>query len=471
MRRFIMRAHAVVAAGVVLGIGGVTGASASGAALRAPQALRVSAAATSHAAVSPGTQLWVKRFGNGFAASVAASPTGKVVFVTGQGAEASGYLDYATVAYNAATGAQLWAKSYNDTRHGYSAANSVAVSPDGKTVFVTGLSGLTSAQTGYATVAYNAATGAQLWVKRYNGPANVGGEATSVAVSPTGAMVFVTGCTSNGAGGYATVAYSAATGARLWVKRYLPANNISTVASAVAVSPDGKTVFVTGGSGGPAFSVYATVAYNAATGARLWVKRFNHGTGVAASSLAVSPTGAMVYVAGATFSGTTAYNYATVAYNAATGAQVWVKRYDGPAKSDDEANSVAVSPTGTMVFVTGLSYGGSTTGDDYATVAYNATTGAQLWVKRYIGPGHGGDDAYSVAVSPTGGTVYVTGQSEGANSSFDYATVAYNAATGAQVWVKRYGSANGTDTAKSMAVSPTGTVFVIGNPATIAYSG
>jgi outer membrane protein assembly factor BamB len=424
---------------------------------------------------NPGTQLWVKLYSRlGVAASVAASPTGKVVFVTGQGAEASGNLDYATIAYNAATGAQLWAKSYNDTPTGYSAASSVAVSPDGKTVFVTGLSGLNTVNLDYATVAYNAATGAQLWVKRYNGPANLGNEATSMAVSPTGAMVFVTGYTSNGSGGYATVAYNAATGAQLWVKRYLPANNnISTTARSVAVSPDGKTVFVTGQSGGTDFKVAATVAYNAATGAQLWVKRYNSGPGgvTGASSLAVSPTGAMVYVTGTSFSSTKNYNYATIAYNAATGAQVWVQRYVDPAKGGDQAHSVAVSPTGKMVFVTGQSYGSSTAGVDYVTVAYNAATGAQVWVQRYVGPGHGGDDAYSVAVSPTGGTVYVTGQSGGANSTFDYATVAYNAATGAQVWVQRYANASSVPAAYSMAVSPTGTVFVTGNPATIAYNG
>jgi outer membrane protein assembly factor BamB len=431
----------------------------------------VSSATAPQALANPGAQLWAKRYGGDGAYSVAASPTGKVVFVTGQGVEASGNLDYATVAYNAATGAQLWAKSYNDGPNGYSAANSVAVSPDGKTVFVTGLSGLNSVNLDYATVAYNAATGAQLWVARYNGPANLDNEATSVAVSPTGAMVFVTGYTDNGSSGYATVAYNAATGAQLWVKRYLPANNISTAATSVAVSPDGKTVFVTGGSGGTNFKVYATIAYNAATGAQLWVKRYNSGPGTTgASSLAVSPTGAMVYVTGTSFSSTKNYNYATVAYNAATGAQVWVQRYVDPAKGGDEAHSVAVSPTGKMVFVTGQSYGSSTTGVDYATVAYNAATGAQAWVQRYVGPANGGDDAYSVAVSPTGGTVYVTGQSGGANSSFDYATVAYNANTGAQAWVQRYGSAS-VATAYSMAVSPTGTVFVTGNPATIAYNG
>ena len=46
-------------------------------------------------------------------------------------------------------------------------------------------------------------------------------------------------------------------------------------------------------------------------------------------------------------------------------------------------------------------------------MAYNAAIGAQLWVKRYAGLSKGGSgtQAYSVAVSPSGTTVYVTGES------------------------------------------------------------
>lgn len=77
-----------------------------------------------------------------------------------------------------------------------------------------------------------------------------------------------------------------------------------------------------------------------------------------------------------------------------------------------------------MVFVTGYSTG-ATTSIDYATIGYNAATGAQQWVKRYNGPNRN-DFASAVAVSPTGGRVFVTGQSYVKINDSDWATIAYS---------------------------------------------
>lgn len=65
---------------------------------------------------------------------------------------------------------------------------------------------------------------------------------------------------------------------------------------------------------------------------------------------------------------------------------------------------------------------------DYATVAYDAVTGAELWVARFDGPASGDDRATALGVSPDGSTVYVAGTSEGDGTSYDIATVAYDAA-------------------------------------------
>jgi outer membrane protein assembly factor BamB len=480
------------AAGAALAAVGVTGASASAA--RTPQAVTaltvtVTGAGTSLAAASPGTQLWMKLYanrGNGGASSAAVSPNGSTVFVTGYTTTAKGAADDTTVAYNSVTGAQRWAKSYGGPG-GTDKAVSVAVSPNGKAVFVTGYSFRAVSGVDYATIAYNATTGAQLWVKRYDDGLgnNDNSEAAEVAVSPNGSTVFVTGYSLSATRGndYATIAYNAATGAQRWAARY---NGVSggNYAHALAVSPNGKTVFVTGSSIGAHNSYdYATVAYNAVTGAQRWAKRYNGarngGVSRGANAVVVSPNGSTVFVTGSSIGTNDSYDYATVAYNAVTGAQRWAKRYDGPGSGDGQAYSAAVSPSGATVFVTGYTDTSSTSaGYDYATVAYNAATGAQRWAARYNGPGNFTDEAFQVAVAPGGGAVYVTGESAGA--SFDgwgWATVAYNAATGSRLWIRRYDVAGGAR-AHSLAVSrTTGTVFVTGysgesgDYATIAYKG
>ena len=65
------------------------------------------------------------------------------------------------------------------------------------------------------------------------------------------------------------------------------------------------------------------------------------------------------------------WDYATVAYSAGGGAKLWNRRYDGPGHWYDAANRLAVSSDGSKVFVTGGSTG--VEGDtDYATVAYSS---------------------------------------------------------------------------------------------------
>ena len=103
---------------------------------------------------------------------------------------------------------------------------------------------------------------------------------------------------------------------------------------------------------------------------------------------------------------------------------MWSRRYSGPGNgqsNDDVARSVAVSPDDGTVFVTGYRMADT---QDFATIAYNVSTGATLWARYYNGPANSTDAAYSLAAATTG-TVVVTGISYGATSGADYLTIAY----------------------------------------------
>jgi putative pyrroloquinoline-quinone binding quinoprotein len=407
-----------------------------------------------HTAMSPagGLPVWASRYhgpGNGadLARTIAASPDGTKVFVTGDSGS-----DFATVAYAAGGGKRLWASRYDGPAHGFDQALSIAVSPGGHIVFVTGLS--TGSGTGYdyATVAYDADTGGQLWAMRYDGPDSMTDEAFSVAVSPGGSAVFVTGW-SQGAStdwDFATVAYAATSGRMLWVERYDGPNNAIDQAWSVVVSPGGSTVFVTGFSEQSAVcDCFATVAYDARTGGRRWEARFNaNATG--AAFVVPSPDGSKVFVAGLGFE--------TVAYDAQTGTQLWQAAYGTGARS---AFGIVAAPGGSKVYVTGYS---SPDSQDYATVAYDANTGEQAWAATYDGTGHDLDQALSIGASPGGTKVFVTGYSRGPAGGYDYATVAYAAVDGQQLWAARLaGPGNSNDTGRALTVSPGGAkVYVTG---------
>ena len=417
------------------------------------------------AAATPGDELWATRYGFldwDAARAITVSPDGAKVFVTGLSTDGvGGYGCVGTAAYDAVSGEELWTIRYNIPGRG-GAGEDIQTSPDGSSVFVTGYIGGAHGYD-YATVSYDASTGAELWVRRYNGPTDGHDVARALGVSPDGSTVFVTGASSRG---YVTLAYEASSGTKLWTRRYRG----SSGASDLRVSPDGTAVFVTGTSDRGASSKrdYATVAYEPSTGAELWVSRYRGpgDRGDYASAVGVSPDGSTVFVTGQSPAGSRSrVDYATVAYNASTGAELWVSRYNGPASRGDYAYALAVSPDGAEVFVTGRSATTLSRGHDYTTVAYDALTGAQSWVRRYAGfkAWDYSDAARAVVVSPDGSQVFVTGTSVGWTGSPNYFTFAYDTMNGSRLWTRRYRGPNDSERANDIAVSPDGSrIFVTG---------
>ena len=123
-----------------------------------------------------------------------------------------------------------------------------------------------------------------------------------------------------------------------------------------------------------------------------------------------------MFVTGSSYAGS--YNYTTLAYDAATGARLWIRTYD-PAFRTDVVSDLAVAPDGSTVFVTGGSIGVAPRYSvDYTTIAYDAATGTQRWLTRYDGPVRGDDGASAIGIAPDGSRLYVTGTSP-SNGSFD----------------------------------------------------
>ncbi|WP_460619217.1 SBBP repeat-containing protein [Hymenobacter ruber] len=361
------------------------------------------------------------------------------VYVTG-----IGHGGQATVRYAAATGAENWVSTYAG-----SSAQAVAADNTGG-VYVTG-----TKNGDYVTIRYAAATGAQSWASTYNGPANGNDDARAIAVDNSGG-VYVAGISPGVSDNdYATVRYAAATGAQSWVSRNSgPASGSDDQARALAVDAGG--VYVTGSSQAPGASpILYTVKIQAATGAAGWSDAYSGAASLwdLAKSIAVDNAGNS-YVTG-TSSGNTvgSIRVVTVKYSPA-GQQLWVSEYSG-----GQASAIAVDNAG-GVYVTGYNNIYGTPGGDYVTLRYDAATGAQSWVSFYNAPDNGDDRPRAIAVDNSGG-IYVTGSTNGA--SRDFATVRYAAATGVQSWASRYnGPANSYDQAFAIAVDNSGGVYVTG---------
>jgi hypothetical protein len=429
--------------------------------------------------------------------------------------------------------AELWVARYNGPGNGDDVVHGMAVDSKTGNVYVTGSSPGVGTGADYATVAYDS-SGNQLWVARYNGPANGDDVAKGVAVDSKTGNVYVTG-TSSGVGGgsdFATVAYDSS-GNQLWVARYHgPVDGSQDGAVAIAVNRNTGTVYVYGQTVLPCassrcatyhvttFTTSATVAYDS-SGNQLWVATddisniIKPGESISPQAFAVDSSSGNVYVVAQDEVGITGSSDARIVAYDHTGTQLWATEvayitedYVAPAITLSSAGNiyiagtkcdvvcprpltVAYDPTGRELWrnfdfyspltrPTSMAVDSKTdnlylTGNGYS-VAYDSS-GNRLWVASYGGPS---DVANAVAVDSDTGTVYVTGQSQGVGTGADYATVAYDSSSN-QLWVARYnGPANGDDIASGIAFdSKTGNLYVTGQSqgvgtgfdyATIAYS-
>jgi DNA-binding beta-propeller fold protein YncE len=373
------------------------------------------------------------------AADIGVSPDGGTVFVSGttNGPSSSQIL---VIAYEAANGGTMWS-----TRIGsqllFDEAGSLAVSPDGSVVFVTGVRRYFD-DSDIRTIAFDASTGSVLWSRRYEGRFHQTSAPNDLRVSPDGSQVVMVGWFETAGPGLSptdsvAVAYDAATGLRRWVNRADGDAHGEDRAFGVEFAPDGSTVYVATESESSTSDLdYLTFAYDAGTGSELWQHRYDgpHSGADQPSAIGVSPDGASVFVTGRSLrfsSGSVdVYDYATLAIDAATGQHIWAKRYDEGIGGTDEPVDLGVTPDGSKVFVTGTSEGlidGISTATDFATLGYDAATGARLGLQRYDGPCSFLDRATGLALSADGLRVYVTGRTDCPDWSIsgDYATVAY----------------------------------------------
>jgi len=403
---------------------------------------------------------WEQHYASGLAPSVEV-PMDMVVdgsgnvYVTGYSTSGLYGTDFCTIKYNAA-GAVVWMVRYNGEANGDDAAYAIFLDIKNN-IYVTGYSVGSATGLDFCTIKYDN-QGVQQWAVRYNGGGSSSDYAEDIAVDVS-ANIYVTGSSVGVNSDYdlVTVKYNPF-GVQQWVDRYNGPANLKDYAEAIGIDKSGN-VFVTGQSNDSnTYYDFVTLKYTSA-GAIQWTKRYNgSGNDLDGPREMVIDGSGNIYVTGYSEGNGTGHDFVTIKYNNADGAEFWVSRYNRSGSSSEEAIDLAVDRYGN-VFVTGQSKG-SGTDWDYATVMYNSS-GVEQWVSRYNGQVNSYDYPKAIELDQAG-HIYVTGESYDTKTGRDFTTVKYDLA-GVPQWVKHYnGSGNAADIPAALCVDATGNIYVTG---------
>ncbi|MCH5377268.1 MAG: beta-propeller fold lactonase family protein, partial [Planctomycetes bacterium] len=342
------------------------------------------------------------------AAGVAVSPDGNHIYV-------AAYTDDALTVFrrDAATGRATFvqtAKNNVDGVEGLNGAQSVALSPDGRHVYVA-----STFDDSVVAFARNAATGEVTFVERYrDGFDGVDGlnMAISVAVSNDGAHVYAAGGEDDA---IAVFSRDAGTGRLTFlqvIRNGDPGITNMDGPYSVAISPDDAHVYVTG----QVSDSLVVFARDPATGMLSFVEAEKDGVGGvnglnSASGLTVSPDGKHVYVASRLDDG-----IAVFSRNPVDGRVTFVQFFTVTSTALDFVVAVAVSQDGNQIYSAAEFY------NKAGVFNRNVSTGRLTFLEEFQ-DGVGGVDglwqAWWATVSPDDEHVYIVGASDDALVVFD----------------------------------------------------
>lgn len=312
-----------------------------------------------------GTPQWTRRYGgtgNDLATGLYVDAAG-ACYATGA-VVGTGFQNF-TVVKVGTNGTVVWDFRY-DRSGGTDRGLAVRALASG-VCYATGSMTGSGTNTDYATVRLSA-TGALQSIAFYNGPGNGPDEARDLALDASG-NVTVTG-SSRAVGLFddiATLRYDADLN-QLWLARYNgPANN-DDWANALALDPFGNAL-VTGASVASGSGRDLTTLQYGPGGTPLAVQRYNGpGNQADEGTDIVADAAGNAFVVGSSVGAGTFKDFVLLKYEPGLAALQYAFRYNGPSSSDDTPWQVVLNANGDVA-VTGMARGISTF-DDYTTLLY-----------------------------------------------------------------------------------------------------
>jgi hypothetical protein len=287
-----------------------------------------------------------------------------------------------------------------------------------------------------------------LWTAGGIDSGNTGaGNAARIAADSSGNVAVVSGPAL--ARNLAVTSYTA-TGSFRWRSFITPALG-TFVGDWVVAAPNGDFVVIGHNQDSHGRPIASTMLRYASNGTLLWRVDFSSGFFPAVARLVVDAAGNAYVAWSAVGSGFLVQKYSP------SGALLW-SQGDSTGGGFAIASSLALSPDGTDVAVTGSISGGAT----WITAIYDATTGVRKWQVA----ANEGTAALDVVVDAT--RVYVTGRGNVGIDGF-LTVVAYDRATGARLWRTDANPPTCCAIGERIALAPDGSLVVAGHTATGGY--
>jgi uncharacterized delta-60 repeat protein len=249
-----------------------------------------------------GAQLWAKLY-NGHdnqtdkAFGIAVDAVSNV-YVTGYTESENSEEDIIVLKYNSSSGQLVWSRTYDGPKHRDDEATCIATDASGNIYaagFVTAKNGN---NTNCVLLKYNS-SGSLVWDRTYNDGGSSLDKAFGIAVDPTAGSIYITGMAGDHNSDYITIKYNP-NGGRQWVSSYDGTGHGDDVANSIALLASGNVV-ITGKSWGVNNNDdFATVKYNAQNGheQQVWRYSFALNSEDIATDVATSLSGGSIYVTG-----------------------------------------------------------------------------------------------------------------------------------------------------------------------------
>jgi DNA-binding beta-propeller fold protein YncE len=266
---------------------------------------------------STGHRLWVDLLRDRFLdEALIADPDGRRVYVVGSVGRVPN--DIVTIAYGTKNGVELWRRRFEwrETWSHYPRAVALVDSA----IFVTASAWpvRNANASRLITLAYETGSGSLRWIRRFDGAPGEPDLASDIGVDAVTGAVVVSGI-SGFSFDIATVAYDLVSGDRRWTASYDGGGDYDEVDDLVTDAASAQTYILATlwGEGIMERDDFGLIAYDTATGSLDWAVRYG-GPGELrdqADALAVSPDGQRLYVTGSSADSEGNYDSVVLAYS------------------------------------------------------------------------------------------------------------------------------------------------------------